>query len=345
MSTAIRPTPPALVEHGRIHTGFFATPFRRVNLLDAANMGGPLGRPLRWLRLKEWVGFGLNHPRFFGGILVQNAKLIASGTAYLYDRVERRLLEWLVVDLPSRAELPETLWRGRTRCGSGRRRFQFDHDLENHRHHITVRVPGTGATPALAVDLTLHQDWRTVDPLVVSLPIPPDHHTYTHKSPLRLEGRITVGGRSHLFDPERDLGNLDEQKTFYPYRSSWRWGCFVGRSTGAREVMVNFVNQMTPSELPGEDALWVDGRLTLLPQPEIRQDEDRRTVRVADREGRLSLRFTPEGAKREKRAWGLVHLDYEQAFGRYDGEVVDEEGTKHGIEGVFGALETMTARF
>ncbi len=345
MSNAVRPTPPALVENGRIHSGFFATPFRRVDLLAAGLMGGALGRPLRWLRLKEWVGFGLNHPRFFGGILVQDAKLAASGTAYLYDRVERRLYEWLVVELPFRAEIPETLWRGRTRCGSGGRRLQFDHDLENGRHQVTVRVPATGATPALAVDLTLHQDWRAVEPLVVSLPIGPEHHTYTHKSPLRLEGRVTVGGRSHDFDPKRDLGNLDEQKTFYPYRSSWKWGCFVGRSTGGREIMINFVNQMTPAELPGEDALWVDGRLTLLPQPEITRDEGSGIVRVADREGRLSLRFTPEGAKREKRAWGLLHLDYEQAFGRYEGEVVDEGGTKHRIDGIFGALETMAARF
>lgn len=339
-----RATPPALVEHGRVHTGFFATPFRRVNLLDAPNLGGPLGRPLRWLRLKEWVGFGLNHPRFFGGILVQDAKVAASGTAYLYDREERRLLEWLVVDVPGHARLPETLWRGETRCGWGDRRFHFRHDLEHGRHEVHVRVPASSRTPALAVDLTLHQDWRTVDPLVVSLPIAPDHHTYTHKSPLRLEGTITVGATSFTFDPARDLGNLDEQKTFYPYRSAWRWGCFVARSVGGREVMVNVVNQMTPPDQPGEDALWVDGKLELLPRPEIAALGGG-AFRLADPLGRLDLGFATDGAKVERRDYGLLRIDYEQAFGRYDGRVVDESGEVHRVEGAYGALERMNARF
>ena len=48
----IQETPDALVENGRIHTGFFKTPFRRVNLLDASAPGRFLGKPFRRLRLK-----------------------------------------------------------------------------------------------------------------------------------------------------------------------------------------------------------------------------------------------------------------------------------------------------
>lgn len=343
MNNPILETPEALVERGRIHSGFFKLPFRKVNMLSADRLGGVLGRPFRWWRLKEWVGFGISHPELFGGILVQDAKLTASGTAYFYDRRERRMNEWLVVEPSVLCRIPESLWQGETRCGHGRSRVWFDHDLTRGRHEIHASFPQSGGKPPMRVDLVAHQDLARVEPLVVSLPIEPDHHTYTHKAPLRLEGTIRIGAREFHFDPDRDLANLDEQKTFYPYKSDWRWGCFGTRTQG-REVMVNFVNQMTPLDMQGEDALWVDGRLSLLARPEIVQVRPGE-FRIEDPEGRLKLRFQSHGAKVEKLNLGPVTMDYEQAYGPYSGEVVTDSGERLLIDGAFGALERMDARF
>ncbi len=345
MTETIRETPPVLVEAGRIQTGFFKTPFRRANLLDADNMGGRRGRMLRWLRLKEWVGYGVNHEKLFGGIIIQNAKYAASGTVYLYDRETRRKQEWLIVDWPLRARLPETLWNSESRCGGGRRFLRFEHDLERNRHRIRSEVKAGRKNPALFIDLVCHQDWRRVDPLVVSLPIAPDHHTYTHKSPLRLEGVVRIGGLEYVFDPERDLGNLDEQKTFYPYRSKWKWGCFTVLTKDGREIMLNVVDQMTHEGEPGEDALWVDGKMELLAPPVIAALSGRGDYRIETPDGRVNVRFAAEGSKAEKRNFQLIRMDYEQYFGRYDGEIVDGQGNRHIIEGAFGALERMDARF
>lgn len=345
MNCMIQHTPDVLVRNGRIETGFFQTPFRRVNLLESNCCGGPAAMPLRWLRLKEWVGFGLCHPRLFGGILVQDAKLAASGTVYLFDRHRRRSYEWLVLGWPGRVQLPETLWEGQTRCSGYHGGIEMDHHLDQGRHDVRIRIAATRRMPALVVDLTLHQDLSEANPLVVSLPIPPDHHTYTHKSPLRLEGSIRIGGQDYAFRPDRDLGNLDEQKTFYPWRSHWHWGCFVAPSAKGNQIMVNFVDQMTPRDQPGEDALWVDGRLMLMPRPEIHPSETPGEVRIEDPQGRMRLRFRKHGAKVERRNFGLICMDYEQAFGPYSGEVQDDQGRTHRIVNAFGALERMVARF
>ncbi|HEX72853.1 MAG TPA: DUF2804 family protein, partial [Candidatus Hydrogenedentes bacterium] len=116
VSSAILETPPALVENGNIHCGFFKTPFHRANLLDARNPGGPLGRPFRCFRLKEWIGFGINHPRMYGSVLIQNARYAASGTFYAYDKEHAQMVERTMIANPFRLHLPETLWRGSTRC-------------------------------------------------------------------------------------------------------------------------------------------------------------------------------------------------------------------------------------
>ncbi len=344
---AIRDTPAALVENGHPHTGFFKQPFRRVNLLDAGLPEGLGWDALRRLRLKEWVGFGFDHPQIYGAMLIQHSGYAASGTIYLYEKESGCFLERLIVDLPWNVTLPETLWGGESRCGNGRRSLRFEHDLEHFRHRVLANVAGSAGKPPLRADLILHQDWRFVDPLVVSLPIAPSHHTYTHKSPFRLEGEIFVGEERYVFDPTRDFGNLDEQKTFYPYRSSWKWGCFAARSVEGRDVAVNFVHQMTPAGKQGEDAMWLDGKLTLLPQPSIHAEAGFGTspVDIGGADERLRLRFTPSGSKKERLNFGVIFMDYEQFFGRYDGEVVDADGHTHAIEGAFGALERMQARF
>ena len=345
ISQAIQETPIALVENGRFHNGFFRTPLRTVNLLDADQMGGKLGRPLRWLRLKEWVGFGFDHPRLYGAMIIQDAKYAGSGTVYLYDRATRRKYEWLVVGLPGQVRLPENLWHGVSNCGLMGNVLHFDHDLTAGRHTVHVRIAASGETPALSVDFVLRQDTRVVDPLVVSLPIGATHHTYTHKSPLRLAGTVRIGDEAFDYQPERDLGSLDEQKTFYPYRSRWHWGSLIGLSTAGREVMLNVVDQMTPKDQPGEDALWVDGKLMLLDPPQFIADGAPGTYRLEDAAGRIRLRFVADGAKTEVRNWGLVAIDYAQFFGRYTGEIVDPTGAKHGVDGIYGVIETMRARF
>lgn len=345
MNAALLPTPDALVENGRLHTGFFTTPFRRVNLLEAPLFGGVAALPLRWLRLKEWVGFGINHPRLFGGILVQDAKLACSATVYLYDKETRVMNEWLVLDLPGRVHLPETLWDSSTHCGFPGWFVHFQHCLERGFHTISARCPATRTAPALSVEMTLFQDMTTYEPLVVSLPMVPRHHTYTHKSPVRLKGSIRIGQQTYFFEPARDVGNLDEQKSFYPYSTRWWWGCALGNSDAGSEVVVNFVNQLTPKHQQGEDAVWVDGRLSLLPRPRIEPLERPGDVHIHDDSDRLNLRFVQEGAKKEKRWYGPISMDYQQAFGRFSGHVVDSAGARHQLDSSYGALEHMDARF
>jgi len=345
MLQTIQKTPDCLVENGQIHTGFFKEPFRRVNILDANNLGGKAGKPMRWLRLKEWLGFGIDHPDLYGAMIIQDARYAASGNVYLYDKNSRELIDWLVLDVTGHLKLAEHLWHGVSSCGIGNRKMTFEHDLDHFRHNISVKIAGNRKKPSVSADLILHQNWKETDPLVVSLPILPSHHTYTHKSPLHIEGEIKVGDKLYTFDPKRDMGNLDEQKTFYPYHSGWKWGSFIAYSKEGKEISYNFVDQMTPKDQAGEDALWVDGKLMLMEQPEIIVDAVDKKYLIEDKEGKVKLNFVAAGAKAENLNFGLIAMDYAQNFGVYNGEITDTDGNVHQITNAYGAMERMKARF
>ncbi len=346
----ILPTPPRLVENGRPHSGFFQTPFRVANILDTIRPGrklpGALGRWFRLLRLKSWIGFGLGHPELYGAILIQNAHYLAGCGAYFFDPATGVKHDWSIVVPPWKVAMPETLWNARVQCADRRSRVIFEHHLEEGWHRVVASFPTKRETPALEIDLTLHQPLDAFDPLVFSMPIPPAHHTYTHKSPVRLEGTVRVGHREYTYDPGRDLGNLDEQQTYYPYRTRWRWASFATRLSGGRELMINLVNQMTPPDEPGEDALWVDGRIRLLRPARIEPEDEPGNYRIYSPDGAISLKFTAEGARHEHPQLVLAAMDYYQYFGRFSGHVTDpEDGQTFAIQDVYGPLEDMRARF
>ncbi|HOV60457.1 MAG TPA: DUF2804 domain-containing protein [Candidatus Hydrogenedentes bacterium] len=347
---AILPTPPRLVENGQPHCGFFKTPFRIANILDTARPGtlfpGTLGRWFRLLRLKSWIGFGLGHPEIYGAILIQNAHYLAGCGAYFYNLSSRSKYDWSILAPPWKVAMPETLWNGRLECADRKSRVIFEHRLDEGWHRVTASFLARGETPSLEMDLILHQPLNEIDPLVFSMPIPPAHHTYTHKSPIRLEGIVRVGNTEYTYDPKRDLGNLDEQQTYYPYLTRWRWASFSSRLASGQELMINLVNQMTPPDEPGEDALWVDGRIRLLRPARIEPGDRPGNYRIQSPDGTISLGFTAEGARHERHQLLWAAMDYYQYFGRFSGHVTDpENGQVYTITDVYGPLEDMRARF
>jgi len=242
--------------------------------------------------------------------------------------------------------MPETLWNARLVCANRHSRVIFEHRLEEGWHRVMASFPPRGNTPSLQIDLMLRQPLEEIDPLVFSMPIPPAHHTYTHKSPVRLEGTVRIGSREYTYDPDRDLGNLDEQQTYYPYRTRWRWASFATRLTTGRELMINLVNQMTPPDEPSENALWVDGRIRLLEPARIEPEEIPGHYRISSLDESLFLRFAAEGARHERHQLIVASMDYYQYFGRFSGHVTDpEDGQGYPIRDVYGPLEDMQARF
>lgn len=346
----ILPTPPALVERGIPHAGFFEKPFRIANILDSKKPGrllpGRLGYVFRLLRLKSWIGFGLGHPSLYGAILVQNAHYVAGCGSYFYFPDTGKKYDWSIVTLPWRVRMPDTLWNARLVCEDRRNSVLFEHCLEKGYHRIKASFAGENDTPPLQIDLMLHQPLDQIDPLVFSMPIKPAHHTYTHKSPVRLEGTVRIGGDTFEYTPERDLGNLDEQLTYYPYLTRWRWASFATRIDTGREIMINLVNQMTPPEEPGEDALWIDGKIRLLNPAAITPTGSPGRYEIRSADGGIDLVFTAEGSRREKHQLILAAMDYYQYFGRFQGQVKDPaDGQVYRIRDVYGPLEDMRARF
>ncbi|BBY53206.1 DUF2804 family protein [Mycobacterium koreense] len=336
-------TPDHLVGGGVRRYGRFAQRFRDTNPLDAYRGIARLWH--RW-RLKEWVGFTLIHPQLSGAMIMQDAKYLASSELFVRDRSTGGAAEKAVTLRGGGVTLPDELLHGGT-CTVAKRGYLLRYDFDERAGTGTVQFDcaADASGPAISGTLTLHL--REAAPaLSISAKITPSIDYYTFKQPFPVQGTLTLGEHRYRFDPERDFAIIDENRSHFPYSTSWTWGTFATRAAGGI-VGSSFVDRAEFSDADDESSNWVPGQVEPLAGIEFDCgfSDPAPPGRVRDRDGRLDVTFTPDWRKDVKVNLLAAAIDYTQLSGTYCGTVTSLAGETVRFDAVPGVLERMRTRF
>ena len=344
MTRHIQETPESIVLNGRMCDGVFREPFRRMNLEEADIYKGSFMRPLKRFRLKEWLGFGIEHPDWHVTAFITNAKYLSSAVFSAYRRSNGALVKHTGAR-PGGVPMSRNHWDDRCIFASRGFSIEFHNHLDAGEHRITVDIRATRRQPAVTADILLGEDLSRVQPLVVSIPIGPNHSIFTHKSPQPASGVVRVGNDEITFDPSRDLCLMDEHKSYLPWHTSWRWATFAGRDARGRIIGLNIGDHdyVNDQESLNENAAWVGENLSLLGAAgfELSKSDHTQPWRIWERNGRAELTFHPEHTNVENHNMGLVRMNYFQSGGRFRGFIIDDAGEKHAIDNYLGVAEMM----
>lgn len=333
------PDPDSLVDGGVRRYGRLAARPATVNPLDEFS---GVSRLLHRLRLKEWVGFTLVHPDWYGSLIVQDAQYLASSEIYAYDRQTGALYQHAATGKGGSLAMPARLAGGH--CAFRRRGYRVEYDFAAGpgRHTLRFEIAATSGTPSFQGELELDAGHASA-PLSVSSRLP-GGRLYTHKAIFPAEGVLRVGGQEIAFDGTRDLAIIDEHKSLLPYRTTWLWGTFALRSADGI-AGANFVDR---PELPGqeeESCIWTPRACEPLADITFEQRAGGANApwHAYSRDGRLDVTFEPEGRKQVRHQLGLFAIDYFQLFGRYRGTLRGADRA-HEVDGAHGVCESMKAR-
>ena len=106
---------------------------------------------------------------------------------------------------------------------------------------------------------------NTIEPLVQVSPVTQFRPFYTHKVAAPAEGTIKLGAKEIIIDRKQDIALLDEQKTYYPYSSFWKWATAAGYNEYGELLAFNLCqNMITDDEDFNENCMWVDGKIYCL---------------------------------------------------------------------------------
>lgn len=340
--------PTLAVVDGQPVLGVRTTPFERANLLDARFPG--LTGSMRWLRklrLKEWQHFAIVHPEYYISLALVDAKYTTTSFVCAFSRKTGETVEHSRQAGPGIVRLPEGLGVGD--CSFFRPGYlvRVKNRLDEGFHEVSVDIAATSKQPRIKADVRLTFRPDAAPPLVAVLPLASGRPFYTHKVPLAVSGRVSVGESGFELDPGRDLALIDVHKAYYPYRTFWNWATFAGYDREGAILGANLThNVILEDHKYNENVMWHRGRLHRLGPARFEIPANALeawTVRTTD--GRAELQFRPEGLRAETINLGLAKSEYEQPFGIYSGILVDDDGVEREVEGLFGVAERHLVRW
>lgn len=157
-----------------------------------------------------------------------------------------------------------------------------------------------------------------------------------------------LGGKKISLNGKQDIALIDEQKTYYPYVSFWKWATAAGYNEYGELLAFNLCqNMISDDEDFNENCMWVDGKIYCLKAARFKFEEDNvlKPWEVKTTDGYLDLLFTPSGERAEKISVGLIESNFHQPFGLYNGRFKDEHNRIYPITNFFGLAEHHITRY
>ncbi|MED5238905.1 MAG: DUF2804 domain-containing protein [Pseudomonadota bacterium] len=140
-------------------------------------------------------------------------------------------------------------------------------------------------------------------------------------------------------------GHHDFSAGYMRRETFWNWAC-LSTVAGGKRIGLNLscgVNETTFSE----NCLWVDD--VMIPTDGVMFDYQRDDLmqpwQIRSLCGRVELTFTPSGNHRERLNLGLFASNFNQLFGRFDGHLRLDDGSRIAITSRYGFVEEQYAKW
>ncbi len=342
-------TPARMVEENRsIHVGTYRTPFRNANILDAPLYSCPVPGFWKNFRLKEWQHYGIITPSYYFGVVIFDAKFTGVSFFYAYDRQSNIRFEHTRQGGGKNLHVAAQVYDDACRFDAPGYHIRIENKLDAGYHRILIDIEGDKKRPAVMGDVTVYEDLNVVEPLVQVSPITPLRSLYTHKAAVPASGSLRLGSQEIILERSSCIALLDEQKTYYPYFSFWKWATAAGFTAEGKIMAFNVCqNMIADDEDYNENCFWIDGKIHCLKAARFEFGDVMKPWKIKTTDSALRLAFTPQGerAKRLNQAFGLILSDFHQPFGLYSGSFTDARGAKHPVCDFFGLAEHHVTRY
>ncbi len=170
---------------------------------------------------------------------------------------------------------------------------------------------------------------------------------YNHKiNYMPAKGFITIGDKSHTFEPETSFGLMDWGRGIWPYKTHWLWGSGCGLVDGV-PVAFNIGYGFGDLSTHTENIIFYDGKAHKIDKVEFHHEnrDPTKPWKFTSNDNRFNMTLDPIIPHREKLNFGLIYLNSSLLHGLYSGEVVLDNGEKIKIDNMLGHAEDIYWRW
>ncbi|KEF31121.1 hypothetical protein D777_02274 [Marinobacter nitratireducens] len=326
--------------NGQPITGVLEQEVEEINFQDydlRTVMDRPRSRLARRWRFNQFQFISVQAPGWVFGMALVDLKLVGNGFFYLYDFESGDLLEQSFIQpLARKTRIEPKPESGSAFFSKGAVSVEITPAVGGR--HVSLVAPG-----GVHVDLELMED---LDPLRLVSRAGYNGWVFTRKSAgLPVQGDIRWGDRVWRSDGVA-LGSIDWSCGFMRRETAWNWACIAGKLADGRALGLNLAAGVNETGV-NENALWLDGRCIKLGAARFCFDryQPGNDWTVSTEDGRVDLRFSPSGVRREKLNALVLASNFRQFIGTFEGYVVDNEGKTVRVDGLRGLMEDHFARW
>lgn len=303
-------------------------------------------RPLQRFRLKRWDYYALFSPRRFFSATIADLGYAGNLFVYTLDFESGDLHEeGLVIPLAKGITLPRNSTEGNSHFEDARLKLDF-RVAPDHRH-LSVSWPAfhQGRGILAEIDLATPPGYESMN---IAIPIGEKRFYWNRKiNCLPASGFMQYGDLKETFDPQTCLGSLDWGRGVWEYRSFWNWASASGFLPDGRTLGLNLGCGFGDLSAATENAIILDNRIHKLGQ--VRFDyasgDYMKPWHFTEEQGRLDLTFTPFKDRTAVTNLGVIFSEVHQMFGRYNGQVVADDGEQIAVRDLIGFAEEHHARW
>ncbi|HIU35131.1 MAG TPA: DUF2804 domain-containing protein [Candidatus Fimenecus excrementigallinarum] len=283
------------------------------------------------LRIKEWDFYQISDKRYTIQMTIASISYGGMAGVTLFDRQtgerhECTALSLLTFDkyhLPSNTEVPHKIVVERPH-------FHMSFDV-TERHRI-LKLRGRNRKGGdFKVDV-VYDVMPGLQSLVMAVPFRQKGHFYLNQKINCMPAHVQVrlGKRVITFDPETSFGLLDWGRGVWPFAQSWYWGNGSSYLPDGRIFGFEIGWGFGSMDAASENTLFLDGVAHKIDQVYLQKDpkDYMRPWVFSSNDGRFEMTMTPEFDNYTNLRFFGVGNRCHQVFGKWNGSVVLDDGTK-----------------
>lgn len=308
---------------GRPCFGLYPSPLTDLNLNDfrpygASDAASWAKKGILKYRLKQWAYLGVCDSDIVFGMAIVRLGYMCNLFAYLFDRRTHRISEYsLVTPGGSAANFVGTSQAGKITFASGKTTVHMTSGPD------AVSLDGS-IRGELAVSLSFQ---KYAEPLVCLTRVGIKGFNYTHKEAgIAAQGTIRHRGAAWEIHKGRSFGVMDFTLGYLGRHTFWNWAAGGGTDRQGNRLGFNLAQGINETGFT-ENAFWVNGHLVKTDVADFRHDDldIMKPWQVETNDGRVRLRFLPEGKRTGNTLLGVIVSRIHQPFGRFEGSLQDGE--------------------
>ena len=344
MQTELIQASPLLNPDGTLaQVGWSRQPLLDCNL-ENANFYGI--KALQHFRIKRWDYYAVFTPtRFFSATI---ADLGYAGNIFVYTldfETGELHEEGLVIPFGKGVTLERNPTDGTASFANDK--VSLDFKIDGEKRYLKVDWPDFHDGRGIQAEITL-QHPAEHESMNIIIPIGEKRfYDNTKINCMPAEGFIQYGEQREELMPTSSLGSLDWGRGVWEYQSFWNWASTSGFLPDGGTIGLNLGKGFGDLSKASENAVIVNGRVHKLDQVEFgyTSGDYMQPWHFTDNEGRLDLVFTPFKERTATTNLVIITSEVHQIFGRYNGHVILDDGTKLEIKDLIGFAEEHHAKW